>query len=326
MFIGLAYAIFFYSFYLEWPNAQKVFQATMPISFGFQALVRFSLYIIMPDIWVCICDTLIEFCEKHEKIKSHRKFLEKSLDATMKVVVFVACLHVICIYGPQLFCLINFLAYGSTVTPYPVTVPFVVPNTSTSFLVNFPLQVIMGLVVVLGFVSADSLSLMFALQSMTLVDVFKCDLDEFTEVINSTNVISERKIDEMMKKVIDSHRQIKKYHDLLKAFGNQQYSMIVFFNVYVICACGVTLLTGNSFSAVGIAVQSLIQLLIACVMGTFISHQHERLINILMMFDWYKLPVHQQKNYLTFFVDVQRVLNLEPIFIGVIDMELFIAV
>lgn len=109
---------------------------------------------------------------------------------------------------------------------------------------------------------------MFALQTMVLVDVFKCDIDEFSKIINSKEVHVQGKVDEMMRKIIDSHREIKKYHELLKTFGNQQYSMIVVFNVYVICACGVALLTSDYYSAVGIAVQSLIQLLIACVMGT----------------------------------------------------------
>lgn len=295
-------------------------------SFGFQALVRFSLYIIMPKIWTQICDTLIEFCEKHETIENHRSLVEKNLNAALKVVIFMAFLHIVCIYGPQLFCLVNFLAFGQTVLPYPVTVPGVIPNSVNSFIINFPLQILMGLVVVLGFVSADSLSYMFASQTMALVDVVRCDIDEFTHLLNSNEAKNERKIDEMMRKLIDSHREIKKYHDLLKTFGNQQYSMIVFFNVYVICACGVALLTSDYYSSIGIAVQSLIQLLIACVMGTFISLQHDRLLGILTMFDWYKLQINQQKNYLTFLIDVQRVLNLEPIFIGVINMELFITV
>ena len=277
----------------------------------------------MPQVWVRICDNLIEFYAKHELIKSHQNLLDKSLNATMKVVIFIACLHVTCIYGPQLFCLVNFLVFDGTVLPYPVSVPFVEHDTSMSFIANFPLQILMGLVVVLGFVSADSLSFAFALQTMALVDVIENDFEEFSAVLSRQN---EAEIDHMMQKVIDSHRDLKEYHKLLRYFGNQQFSMIVFCNVYVICACGLSLLTSDYYSAFGIAIQSLIQLLIACVMGTFISHQHERLLNILMMFNWYELPVLQQKNFLTFLIDCQIVLNLKPIFIGVIDMELFITV
>ena len=51
------------------------------------------------------------------------------------------------------------------------------------------------------------------------------------------------------------------------------------------------------------------QLLFNCIVGTFISHQHEKIMNILWNFKWHKLPKSEQKSFLKVLRMKKRIRN-----------------
>lgn len=134
------------------------------------------------------------------------------------------------------------------------------------------------------------------------------------------------KIKKQLRKLVESHAELKAYHDSLEKLLVKPFFTVVAFNTYGMCACGIVLLTSNYYGAIGNAMSAMSQLLLVCVMGTFICIQHDRLFDDSWQFDWYKLEKSDQKDFLQVLTFAQQPLNLEPYFVGVLNMELFIKV
>jgi hypothetical protein len=113
------------------------------------------------------------------------------------------------------------------------------------------------------------------------------------------------------------------YFHLFDAGVQYHFFVLVCFNIYVICSSGISLLTSKFTMAYGLAVLYPVQVFFVCCLGSFARHQHEKLTSILWKFKWYQLPKNMHKDYLIFLSSVQTPMKIEPLFIGVIDMELY---
>lgn len=90
------------------------------------------------------------------------------------------------------------------------------------------------------------------------------------------------------------------FHESLCKLTVKPYFAIVFFNTYAICACGISFLSSDYYSAISLAVSSILQLVIVFGIGTSICHQRKRLLDVLCEFDWYRLDLADQKDFLAF--------------------------
>lgn len=319
------FLMLFYSFSLDWPDVKQVFLSTMPTAFGFQALIRLFIYLHDAHLGIELFGKITSFYERNEEFHDQRRSMGRCVDIVRKVAYSVAFLYFVCFFEPFVFCVINFLLTGSTVTPYPVTLPFVDRHSVRGFMVNTPVHLSMNFIIFFGFSSNDSLACLFVIQEKVFVDAVKRNLSIISEILNAKDR-NDDDISQQLKNLIESHKELKSYHELLCKVLVKPFFVIVVFNTYVICSCGIALLTSDYYSAIGVAISSCCQLLIVCGVGTFTCHQQERLLKALWNFEWYKLKLKDQKDFLTFLTMAQQPLNLEPYFIGVLNMELFIKV
>jgi 7tm Odorant receptor len=257
----------------------------------------------------------LKMYENAEGLNTQRKALEKCLKLTWKVLKVMVVFYAVCFVGPTLLCLINFLAFGSVATPFPVAWPFLEPDTRQGFISSYPFHFVIGFAGWMCFASTECSNIFVAMQTQAFVDVVKCNLDELELEISKPFRSSRRNIEEniskLMKAVVESHRDLRDYHELLLKRLIKVAFIIIAMNTYTVCACGIAVLVNKYYTAAGIA----------CV-----AYSHERLKEILWNFEWYKLPKCEQKSFLLLMMNAQMPLNLEPLFVGVIDMELFLTV
>lgn len=328
-FLALTAFLLLYTLSIEYPDLRKIFLATMPMSIGLQGFCRLVVYFVDPTPVVELRTALKKLYEKNEKFEDQRKSMMKCCSKVEKGIKFMILTYALSICGPVIASLIDFIATGNTTAPVPIAVPFVDRDSALGFMVNFPLHLIMSAIAFFGFSSNDTAAFLFAAHEAVFVDVIKLNLSRITENLDAPKAENQKcgeKVKKLMKELSESHADLKAFHESLCKLTVKPYSAMVFFNTYAVCACGITLLTSDYYSAIGLAVSSIFQLLIVCGIGTFVCHQHKRLLDVLWEFDWYKLELADRKDFLSFLTFAQQPINLEPYIVGILDMELFIKV
>lgn len=326
-FIIVSLGICLHSLLRDWPDLEKTLQATMMITGAVQIVLRFALYFFnAASIPVCR-DIIIKYYEDNDNDDSRKTgILNNHLQFLKFISKLSILIHSLSHYAPIAWSLAVFFIKGNLVYPLPIFLPFLDRFSSTGFIVNCFIQIIMNFPICCGNPTLEILYFLLHSQMKLFVDLIECDLDDFSTVLltNQNSSKKERQsIRERLKNLIDKHRQISSYHKLMIKFVNNQFSVILFFNVYVVCACGISLLASEYSMAFSVAALYPIQIFIVCAFGTFISHQHQRLYNMLWKFEWNLLPCSEQKKFLFFMMNVQEELNLELFMLGVIDMKLF---
>lgn len=229
-----------------------LFQTTMMLSIGVQGFIRLIFYLLDPHPFVEIQTLIVEFYERCEMRPDQKKNVADCLESTTKVVKFVAILYVICIFGPLVFCLANFLLTGSTVTPYPLAIPFLDRHTTAGYVANFLWQAILSFIIYIGYVQADTQMFLFAWQIMAFVDAFKCKLNDFSEelsVIMENPKPDVKEIKKQLRRAIDSYSEIRVYSDWLKRMLTRPAFAIILLSTYSVCSCGIALLIGKFYAA-----------------------------------------------------------------------------
>jgi hypothetical protein len=329
-FIVLAVSTNIYTLSLFWSDKKKLIEISLILLFGVQGILRLPFHYVDRQTMQVIGELTLKIYTNSESSNAQRKSMENCLKLTWKVLKLIAVFYVIFFILPTLICLFNFLVYGSLAAPFPLVYPFADPNTRQGFIISYPFHFVLGFIGGTCFLSFESSDVFIAMQTQAFVDAFKHNLDELEVEISKPLRDSRKNIGEniskLMKAVIESHRDLRDYHELLQKRLLKVAFSIITLNSYTVCACGIAVLVNKYYTAIGLACAAFSQLFFICAIGTFICHQHERLQKMLWNIEWYKLPKSEQKNFLLLMVHAQMPLNLEPLFVGVIDMELFLSV
>jgi hypothetical protein len=220
--------------------------------------------------------------------------------------------------------LLKFFITGKITYAIPLFVPFFDRFSHLGYFLNGIAQLIPFATVSMSVPFADFVYFTFVSQMKIFVDIIEVDLDELENYLTTENrKRNERKVKTKFIKIIQSHWEILVYHSSLTQVINSQFLSLISLNVITICVCGISLLTSEYYMAFGIAIFFPFQIFIACALGTMVRHQHERLLDLLVKFKWYKLPIGTQKEYRIFLFNAQQEISLSPLYLGTIDMELF---
>jgi hypothetical protein len=264
--------------------------------------------------------------EQPRNSKNLKIQLEKSLKLTWKGVKFVLIFNAISVNLPVLICAFIFFVFGNMEASYPLNLPGTDIKTRSGFFMNFPFHLFMGVFTACCYSSTDCSNVFVTMQTKAFVEVFKGSLDEL-EVEASKPIKDVNKIKQMMKNVVENHHSILSYKNLLAKRLNKISFIVVFVNTYLVCFGLVSMLYNKTyFSASGVVCLALCQLFLICSIGTFINHQHERLLEALWNFKWYELPKEEQKSFLIILMNAQTSLSLKQLFVGEVNMQLFIEV
>lgn len=265
----------------------------------------------------------LKLYEEPEKSKKLESVLRNCLKLTWRISKLLFLFDLVSLSIPFIVCYARFLLFGEMETPFPIYLVFTDITSHRGYLVNIAYQLVLSILGICAYYATDGAYLFVTLQIKAFVDCFKCSIDELEdELTNSlTNVV---KISSLMRNVVEKHHDIQNYHKLIAKRLNTVFLIIILFNTYIFCFCGVAILINHYYSAFGLACVVLTELFFICIIGTFVNHQHEKLMEFLWNFNWYKLPKPEQKNFLLLLANAQNVLNLNPTFIGEVNMELFI--
>jgi 7tm Odorant receptor len=330
------YVIFFFFYFVSsilhiWPDLKKIMNLTMVLSIGVQISIRLVLYLSNPQLVYKIHVAMIEFCEKCDSLGlNRRRLLVTNLQKLQKCFRLIKLFHGFCLFFPCFWSLFKFVWKVKTDPPIFASFSFLIDDDSTlGYALHMIIQVALLVYHFIANSPTDCTYVLAINHVKSIVDIFECDLIELEEFLKSTPgkmVGSEIIVDKLMQKLIENHRECLRYFEMISQVLNKQFFVLITFNIYVICAGGITLLTSENSLAIGIAILYPTQVFFVCFFGSFVRSQHQRLNDIWLQFNWYQLPVYAQKNYSFVMMNIQQPLALSPVFIGVIDMELYTSV
>lgn len=308
-----------------WRDPVKLLQTTMPLSFAVQTTTRIFLILTESQPFVELRKIMENFYADNDAQKVYTKVSTRNLVLAYRIIIILTMIYTICFVGPMVYCLTNFLVYNSYLTPHPIMTPFINQQSTFGFAFNFALQSWMSTGLFLGFSSIDGQSILYVFHSMALADRFDIRVKHLCLELNERKN-NQRCLELRMKEIFKCYTEIKEYCFWLKKYYLKPSFIIVVSNTYAICCCGISILVLNEYNVFGLALQASLILLVVCTLCTLFNHHHQRLSLVLYEFEWYKLPLAQQKSWLIFMMDVQQSMNVDLPFIGIIDMELLIKV
>lgn len=323
------YSLMVYTIGIEIRAVLKVFQASLTVSLSTQALVRYFLYIRDPEPFLKLRDMAVEFYITHNNFHDRREIITENSVRTRKFIRFLVVFYFSCYFGPPLYCLYKIIFYGELLTPAYIILPFFDRDSLTAFIIVFIMQIFGLVFLCVGFTSYDSVTILYVAHLVSMVEIFKIKMvslsNDFADM--DLKLPENRKaVKEGLAQIMACYGEIKEYFEWLKTLMTVPCLVVIFCNTYVVCTGGIAILTSSFYGAVGFSIQATFILLIICGLGTVICVQHERLLAILNRFNWYTMHFAEQKDWLLFLVQAQQGFGLEPIFIGTINMELFITV
>lgn len=338
--LASGFFLVFYSIFIEFDGLGKLFQTTMMLSIGFQGLIRLIFFLLDPIPQIEMRELIKKFYIENESCLEKRSELQKCLKLIVGITKFIFFLYITCMFGPLVFSLFDKIFNGTTSLPFPLSIPGLNRNTAVGFTLNYLIQVYLSCIIITGYIEVDSQFVLYVSQMMVFVNMLKFKLNELSRImsLNETKKSEPRHVRKKvhqekqktikvkLKEIFEYHNEIKNYNTWLKLQLNKVSLVLVVMNTYIFVSCGIAMMTSDYYAAMGYAIQSLFLLLIFCGMGEFLGHQHNRMLDIMWEFEWYEMSITQQKDWLNFMVNAQQRFDLEPLFIGIMNLELYIKV
>lgn len=318
-----------YTLFITRDDKKKFVEVSLMLFFSGQEFMRFPFHVVDRFTVTKINDIVLKLYTEAEKNLKHEKEMRKCLELIRKTLKALLVFYFVCLMGPIVYNFFSLLFLNNLNLLFPFTIPFVETATRKGYLINLTFQVYLTFCGCIGISGSEVSNIFITMQLKAFVDSFKCSLDDLGAEISKKFQNSRKnklKIRKMMVNVIEKHADIRKYQILVQKRMTKVAFLAIILHTYTLCACGIAIFSNKYYTAAGIACMSYMQLFIICAIGSFLCHQHKRLMQITWSFDWFKLDKFEQKNYLILLGDVQNPLTIEPAFIGVIDMELFVNV
>lgn len=313
----------------EYTSLMLLFQTTMPLTISSQAMIRIFFALWDSEPYVKLRSMIEVHYDKNEKFEEDRKAMRTCLGHIVKAIYFFFTLNVFCIFGPLAFSLYKTIETGQSTVPYPIIFPFIDFNSTVGFILNFSFHSVLTCYAIPGFGILDAQTFMYVRHTQVFVQGLSFKLQRLSTLMTATDeskLKDRQKVRKSLHEIFEAHEELVAYCDWLHKFSSRLAFVIVTFNTYAFCSSSILILTSNFYGGIGFIFQSFVTLLTFCSMGALVRIQHERLLDAIWKFEWYKLPLADQKDWLNFMTKAQKPLQVETIFIGIIDLELFIKV
>lgn len=258
LFVGFSFCLGLYTVSLDWPNLKKLLKTTMPLSFGIQGSIRLLLLFLNPLPAISIREIIVKYYDQNNTPTANNNLI-----LINRVIKAVSIFYMTCYFGPLLYCFINFFITNSFATSFPIVTPFINPETSLGFAINYSLQIFMSVIMFVGFLSNDGQVTLYLLHMKALVDQFESEVKIFSSKMNQKQ-LDRCLLYTQMKRIIGSYTEIKEFSLWIKKFYVKPSFAIVVLNTYTICTCGISCVVWHEFNVIGIAMQSFFLLSLVC--------------------------------------------------------------
>jgi hypothetical protein len=150
-----------------------------------------------------------------------------------------------------------------------------------------------------------------------------CQLQELKGLIKSKR---NRSISDVEEEFIEIMKQFDEYRDYtfrLKSVMTDSTFVAVAANGIGISLAVITLISTSIPRGLACLLFFILQVGNACIAGTLVNHQNQRLLRAICDFPWYELSLEKQKVYLQFIFNLQNPIEVKLPMLGYCNMELF---
>jgi predicted transcriptional regulator len=274
-----------------------------------------------------MAETLKMVKENEEASLERQQMIKRGVKRAVRAVLSLSAfvIYFTMFPGFSIFCWTHHFIYDTHFLPYTFKFPLDI-TTEFGYSVNAIYQLIAGLSAYVKFAFAEILLVIFVTQASTSADLFALKLGEIdAKMINmdKTEANYRENVKKLMKEIIEEHRKYKNYLKLFLSFAQPQIFCITSINVLTCATCLITVMTSDYYAAYGFLVLFMNQQFFACWIGEIIRHKNEKILARLREFQWYSLPLSEQKAFLMLVQQFQNPRSAKILFIGNVGMELF---
>jgi hypothetical protein len=312
--------------YITQNNLKEIFNMFFTLVPGVQLTSRWYIFMFFDSKkqFKVMMETK-KMLEANEKTSVDQQKIVNRAAKIGEVVAFAvfACYFAL-IPGFTIFCWIHHLTYGSRFLPYASI--FMDISTEFGYLSVLTYHSFISHIAYSLFSSFDSNIVAFATQIVAAAELFILKLKEGSNAIAKLEITKsnhDQNVKTLMKEIIEEHRKYNYYLIVFLDYASSSCFWIISMSVSSIAVCMITIMTSDFYAAYGVLIISLLQLLLACVVGTIIEHQNAKILAKLWEFDWYNLPISDQKMFLFILLNFQNPVNMKITFIGLVDMKIF---
>lgn len=266
-----------YIFFSNYPDFGEMLQILFVIMTGLQGLFRFTLIVVNLKSQYESLVKVREVYEANDNSSIERQeVLKQSLKTTETITKIVIGLYFIFVTGYPLFCLTYNYIFIERLLPYPLKIPFVDISTPSGYRANITNQMVASVGGFFLFSFFDLILILMVTHTITLTNLFKCKLDEFTkelEKIVKTDESFEKTVKKLMKEIVEEHRMYNAFITTFLGHASPQCFTIISLSFLGIATCLITALIGTYYSAIGIFLMNINQMFVACLIGAIISSQ-----------------------------------------------------
>lgn len=197
----------FYSAWFFYPDIYVALQALAPIGMAVQGAAKLYSGIIYKDFFIGRMHLLQDFHRKHAKNARNNAVLLSFMKKMHLVCRLLIAAYFISIAGFSLYPLYFYLMFGERTMALTLKLPGVGVESAWGYSVSLTYQMYLLAIAITGISAADTAILIFVSNLAGLVDVYKNDLVELDELLESTER-DEKEISSKLKQIIVDHLAI----------------------------------------------------------------------------------------------------------------------
>lgn len=162
-----------------------------------------------------IYEMLMEFYEENYVGERRRIRMNRYIDMLRKVLVFLMIIHAFCQFTPILYSLLN-LVFRGIVYPLPIFLPFFERFSPTGLFIDCCFRIFLNLGLYSTNPVIDTMYFLFTTHKKISVDVFECQIEEYTADLETIEKYSDdikKEVEVKLIKMIDFHWEITTFHE-----------------------------------------------------------------------------------------------------------------
>lgn len=308
----------------EWPNKTEIVKVSMGIGIFTQSIVKAFLMVYHGESFEVLkldVEKMFKLIEiKDEKRRKVLRESVKTCETIFKILFVVDTSAVVTFF---IYPAIALVFLKTQYLMFPFYFPFVDRTTQTGFLFNSVIHGILLVYTLLFHNSFDTIFSLYVMQVITKVKLIKIEFEELQEKIEARKNVDRQEIKQKLRNIIIQQQELDAYVEKLSEFYLKPCFVTSVTSIFSICLALVLMIIVNWVLAYGLAWALSGQLFVYFLFGTIIYHQFEVLNRHISNTPWYLLDTVEQRFINMMILKTQRPLNLEMVFIGVLNMETF---
>lgn len=265
--------ITFYSWINSWHDTLYIVKTAVVYGIAFQVTIRLYIYVTRANSLNGLklyTDELYKAIENSDlkRMMLMVNTIRKAKTAFKVLLSFYVFSSALFLVNPIYELVIN----KRRTTIFPYKMPYINTNSYYGYLFTLIVELLLDGYLAFGLAGFDGTFIFYAMQTIGLVGLIKVDMDEFRDLL-VMKCLTEKEIRKRLRRIINIHKELNAFIDMLKRFFIIQTFAIVTSSVISVCMCLISIVFSKWYAAFGFIIAALFQLFITCMLGTMIEIQ-----------------------------------------------------